>query len=175
MKRVLFSGMALLAMATLVAAGEPRSLRSILGSTLAGQKSEVLLPPPLSPVPDPLYSRSVQQTSQQVVVDPAAPVVSEPVTGTIIPTPEISLYTNVRYRAVRNIAPCAVPTIIQVADPCNKVTCCKNCVSIEVCAPPCDPSCVKVTRDGDKVCYDYGKYSIVARTVGNHIVVHYYD
>jgi hypothetical protein len=61
-----------------------------------------------------------------------------------------------------------------VVDPCDK--CCKRCVNVEVCAPPCAPCDVKVTRDGNRVRYEYaGGYAIVAHTVGDHIVVRYHD
>ena len=183
MKRAMFCGLSVALMAGVAFASDRSSLRSsvpaaVLGQpVLLGQPTEILLPPTLSPVPDPLYSPSVQQTSNQYSTPYAGSVTTAP--GTISPgypvvSQPIPLFSDVRYHAVRNISPCAVPTIIQVSDPCN-TNCCKTCVNVEVCVPPCDPKCVKVTRDGNKVRYDYGKYAVVAKTVGNHVVVHYYD
>lgn len=208
MRRMLFCGLSCALVVSAVAAGEGNSFRSPVAQAALGQAVElgqptvIDLPPPLpspatptlSPVPDPLYTPSLQQPSRsmplnqqpvdrhttryrggvqeavpyQGTVSPAYPV-------TVSPVQPVALFTDVRYHAVRNIAPCAVPTIIQVPDPCSKGSCCKTCVNVEICAPPCDPKLVKVTHDGDRVRYDYGKYAVVARTVGNHVVVHYHD
>jgi hypothetical protein len=165
MKRMMLCGLALMLTASISVAEEGRALRSLLAPALFGQSSLVPMPAPLSsvpspitPVPDPAYSSAS-----------GGPIIGQPV--------ELfsDVFSDVRFRAVRNISPDAVPTIIQVADPCNKTNCCKNCVYIQVCMPPCDPKCVKVSRDGDAVRYDYGKYAVVARSVGDHIVVRYHD
>lgn len=170
-KKMMFCGIALMFAASLCTAADGRSLRTVLAPALFGQAATITLPAPLSsaaavlqPTPDPAYS------SPAVVYDPSQPIPS----GTVIGQP-VELYRNVRYRAERNIACDAVPTIIQVADPCNKTNCCKNCVFIQVCMPPCEPKCVKCSRDGDAVRYDFGKYAVVARSVGDHVVVRYHD
>jgi len=221
MKKLLMTSMTLTLLASVATAEDGRSLRSALTSSLMpallGQSSNISLPPPLLPVPDPLYSGKIQQQSgtvqqqsgtvqqQSETVQPYSGTVQpysgtvqpysatvqpysgtvQPYSGTVQPYPAIiqpsgpvvglpvPLFSDVRFRATRNIAPCAVPTIIQVADPCDKY--CKRCVNIEVCAPPCNPKDVKVTRDGNRVRYDYGKYAIVAHTAGDHIVVRYHD
>lgn len=171
-------------------------------SVQLGSPTVIDLPPPLpspatptlSPVPDPLYMPSLQQPSpslqrsgplNQQPVDryttqyqggiPFQGSVSPGYPATTVSAQPVALFADVRYHAVRNIAPCAVPTIIQVPDPCSKSSCGKCCVNVEICAPPCDPKLVKVTRDGDRVRFDYGKYAVVAKTVGSHIVVHYHD
>lgn len=157
MKKTLFVISALSLMASLVVAAETRSLRSLLPSALTpgvlGQ------PTPIAPT-----------------TETPAPAPSTVVSETYVPVAQpAELFSDVRYHGRCNIAPCAVPTIIQVADPCSRHSCCKTYVNVEVCAPPCPPSCVKVTRDGHKVRYDFGEYAVVARTVGNHIVVRYID
>lgn len=168
MKRVLFCSLALLAVASVASAADSRAVRATLAPVLASQSGGIPMPMPLSPTPDPAYSApggAYIPNGDPVVISPGTPIMGQP----------LELFPDVRYRATRNISPCAVPTIIQVADPCNKDRCCRTCVNIQVCVPPCDPCNVKVTRDGGKVRYDYGKYAVVARTVGNHVVVHYED
>ncbi len=110
---------------------------------------------PVTPVPDPSY------------VLPATPSPAPVVVGA-----PIALYSNVRYRAERNIAPCAVSKIVSVADPCNPGC----CVNVEICVPPCECECVKVSKCGTKVKYDYGKYEVevTSRRTGV-VVVNYND
>ena len=178
MKKMLFGSLALAFLASIVAAGEGRVLRSSSISVtpvLAAQVSEIPLPAPLSPTPDPAYSGYSQPLNQY----PSSPYPgmgdSFGAQGYPVASQPIELFRDVRYHGSRNIAPCAVPTIIQVSDPCNRDRCCKTCVSVQVCVPPCDPQKIKVTRDGDRVRYDYGKYAVVVKTVGHHVVVHYQD
>ena len=157
MKNVFFSGLAVLLATSFVVAGESRIARSAVPAVspvLLGQVTDIPLPSPISPVPDPAYSSST-----------VYPISSQP----------LELFPDVRYRATRNIAPCAVPTIVQVPDPCNRDRCCKTCVNVQICVPPCEPCDIKVTRDGNRVRYCYGKYSVSIRTAGNHVVVHYED
>lgn len=85
--------------------------------------------------------------------------------------PAISLYTNVRVRDARNIHPCAVSRIVQVNDPCDK--CCK--VFVEICAPPCANETVRCFRNGNRIRFCYGKYSVDVITRRNDIVVNYND
>ncbi len=178
MKRTLLSSLSVALMATAVVAAEGRGLRTSLplslSPALVGQ-NEISIPP-LSPTPDPAYSAPGQYAPQGGLSSPAPYAVPAPITsGYVVPGAPVEVYQNVKYRAVRNIAPCAVPTIIQVPDPCNKDACCKTCVNVQVCVPPCEPSKVKVTRDGRNVKYDFGKYAVSVRSVGNHVVVHYED
>ena len=82
-----------------------------------------------------------------------------------------------RYRGERNIAPCAKPIIVQIPDPCAcKTACCPTpCVNVQICVPECGCPCVKVTRCGDKVCYDYGKYSVNVISARGRVIVDYND
>lgn len=71
--------------------------------------------------------------------------------------PSPVLFTDVKVRHPRKIHPCAVPTIVEVPDPCDP--CCT--VLVEICAPPCELHCVKPhgllkrqTR------FDYGEYKV---------------
>ena len=176
MKKFLFGCCSVALMASLVAAGESRSARSAfplsIAPALTGQVGGIPMPSQLSPTPDPIYSAPAQQpmNSPYSVNSPEMGYSEGPIVGS-----PVEIYKNVKYRGVRNIAPCAVPTIIQIPDPCNKHACCKSCVNVKVCVPPCDPENVKITRDGNKVRHDYGKYAVTVHSIGHHVVVHYED
>ncbi|MEK6259546.1 MAG: hypothetical protein AABP62_13090 [Planctomycetota bacterium] len=151
-------GMAVMANASNGAERQPVRLISLL------QKSPTLLtqvdlpmPAPLSQVPEVQYSG--------------------PVTGMPVMPATVELYQNVRYRAERNIAPCAVPIIVQVPDPCAcKTACCPTpCVNVQICVPECGCPCVKVTRCGDRVCFDYGKYEVIVTSGRGRVCVDYRD
>jgi hypothetical protein len=178
MKRTLVIGFSLAMLATAMDAAESRSMRSTLpmsvGPALTGQVNSIPLPPPLSPVPDPVYTEPAYSAPAQPMLNqyPSSGIVEY---DYILAPPTAVVYQNVKYRGTRNIAPCAVPTIVQVPDPCNKKACCKSCVNVEICVPPCDPRKVRVTHDGNKVRYDYGKYAVSVRSIGSHVVVHYED
>lgn len=90
-----------------------------------------------------------------------------------VPTGVVPLYDNVKYRAERNIAPCAVEKFVCVQDPCDP---CAQVV-VKICVPPCAAfERVKVTRNGRKVKYDYGKYAVEITSLHRGaIVVHYHD
>jgi hypothetical protein len=95
-----------------------------------------------------------------------APVYAEP------------LYDNVKYRDLRNIHPCAVEKIVSVPDPCQDPCdpCSKKCVSVKICVPPCDcPEKVKVTRNGNKIRYDYGQYAVDITSTRRGVIVDYDD
>ncbi len=100
---------------------------------------------------------------------PVPDAVSSPVV--VSPSAAVPLYTNVKYRDERNIAPCAVPTIVMVPDPCNDC----GCVAVQICVPPCETPCVKTKRCGHKVVYDYGKYSVEITSARGKVVVDYDD
>ncbi|ODA33561.1 hypothetical protein [Planctopirus hydrillae] len=116
-------------------------------------------PTALQPMADPAYD-----SMTTTVVSPGAAYVS---------TPSCVLYECVDYRRERNIAPCAVPKIVSIKDPCNPC----QCVCVKICVPPC--ACeeeVKVRRGGDKVIYDYGKYSVELTSSSRRgIIVTYHD
>lgn len=201
MKRTMLCGLGVVLAATIVSAGEGRAFRGALPFSMApslmGQSGSIPMPDSLTPVPDPEFNQttppayvpnrsstyspspySAPSTGSYVTPAPVqygvqSPTFSEP--GLVIAAPGAEIYQNVRYRAVRNIAPGAIPTIVQVPDPCSKDACCKTCVNVQICVPPCDPKRVRVSRDGNRVRYDFGKYAVSVRSAGNHVVVHYED
>jgi hypothetical protein len=80
------------------------------------------------------------------------------------------LFTDVKVRHPRKIHPCAVPTIVEVPDPCDP--CCT--VLVEICAPPCELRCVKPngllkrqTR------FDYGEYKVDIIPRGGRLIIDY--
>ena len=86
-------------------------------------------------------------------------------------SPVIELYTNVRVRDRKNVAPCAVSKIVQVNDPCDK--CCK--VFVEICVPPCACETVRCYRHGDRLRFCYGEYSVDVTSRRHDVVVNYND
>ncbi len=175
MKRTLLCGVCVALLATCVVAAEGRIVRTSVPTAFApillGQSGGIPMPDSLSPVPDPYYSQLNQYPTSPYSAQ--SPVMGG--SGYSISGSASEIYQNVRYRGERNISPCAVSTIIQVPDPCSKDACCKTCVNVQVCVPPCDPRHIKVTRDGNKVRYDYGKYAVVVRSTNRQVVVHYED
>jgi hypothetical protein len=129
-----------------IAAQRSSGVVATLGQPSFGQAAPT---PGLAPVPDQAY------------VTPSAPVTAAPV----------ALYCNVKYRDQRNIAPCAVSKIVQVPDPCNP--CC--CVNVEICVPPCACECVRVSKCGTRVTYNYGKYQVQVTSRHGRVVVDYDD
>ena len=100
----------------------------------------------------------------------------------------VELFKCVKYKDHDEIAPCAVPKIIQVLDPCaceDPCNCCeRKCVSIKICVPPpCECKCacecegeqVKVSKNGTRVRYDYGEYAVDVRVKEGYIEVDYQD
>lgn len=87
----------------------------------------------------------------------------------------VPLYTNVKYRAVRNIHPCAIPMVVQVPDPCDP--CCEACVNVKICVPPCDCPRIRCRRNGDRLIYDFGKYkvTITSAQARGIVLVDYHD
>ena len=134
--------------------GGPTPLSNLQGSDLP-------MPPPLSTVPEVQYSGPVGQ--MPMVTASAA----------------IELFPCVKYRDTRNIAPCAVPIVVQVPDPCvprGRSTCGpRPCVNVEICVPTCGCPKVCVTRHGNKTRYDYGKYAVDIVSLNGRVVVDYDD
>lgn len=140
-----------------VAAERPDRLTPVLGEAAVSQAT-----PTLRSDADVIYAPSTGGTT----VMPAPKMVT-PMTV----TPTLVLYSNVRVKDTKNIAPCAIPRIVQVADPCNP-----GClVNVEVCVPPCACECVKVSRCGTKVKLDYGKYEVEITSRRGQVVVDYDD
>ena len=97
-------------------------------------------------------------------------------------TDSVALFEHVKYKDHDEIAPCAVPKIIQVKDPCacpSECDCCNccepKCVSIKICVPPCACEHIKVNCDGDRIKYDYGEYAVDVRIKKGYIEVDYQD
>jgi len=99
------------------------------------------------------------------------------------------LYPRVKVEDRDHIHPCAVPTVVQVLDPCtvddhhglfhrHHVAACDacgpQCVYVEICAPPGCPK-VKVSRNGRKVKYDYGDYKVEVESKDGYVEVDYDD
>ena len=151
-------GMAVMATASNGAEPRPVRLISLLQNTptLLSQV-DLPMPAPLSPIPEIQYSG--------------------PVTAMPMMASTVEVYQNVRYRGERNIAPCAKPIIVQIPDPCAcKTACCPTpCVNVQICVPQCGCPCVKVTRCGDKVRYDYGKYAVNVISARGRVIVDYDD
>lgn len=127
---------------------------------LAQQGTDLPMPAPLSPIPEIQYSGPVGQL----------PVVT---------IANAELFPCVKVRSPRNIAPCAVPIIVQVPDPCtprDRCTCApRPCVNVQICVPSCGCPKVCVTRHGNKTRYDYGKYAVNVISMNGKIVVDYDD
>ena len=151
-------GMAVMATASNGAEPRPFRLISLLQNspTLLSQV-DLPMPAPLAPIPEIQYSG--------------------PVTAMPMMASTVEVYQNVRYRGERNIAPCAKPIIVQIPDPCAcKTACCPTpCVNVQICVPQCGCPCVKVTRCGDKVRYDYGKYAVNVISARGRVIVDYDD
>jgi hypothetical protein len=133
----------------------------------------------------PLVVRPVQETALQPIPEaqpgtPMPAVGAEPVPATAT---VVTLYPNVRYKDERNIAPCAVPQIVMVKDPCPPVcdpcnpcaTPPVQCVAVQICVPPCSPCPPKITckRCGEYVKYDFGKYRVEIRSKKGCVTVDY--
>lgn len=81
----------------------------------------------------------------------------------------VPLFTNVKIRTPRHIAPCAVPQIVQVPNPCSN--CCEP-VFVQICVPPCKSPCVTIKRSG-KITYDFGDYRVQVASRNGIVIVDY--
>ncbi|QDU43599.1 hypothetical protein Mal52_20750 [Symmachiella dynata] len=109
---------------------------------------------------------------------PAGPMEAYP--GGVVES--FSLFQCVKVKDPHHIHPCAVPTIIQIADPCPKKCCdpcgecCASpCVNVQICVPPCGCPKIKTRRNGHYVKYDYGKYRIEVTSRNGKVIVDYDD
>lgn len=122
-----------------------------------------------------------------VFAPPPAPGVGG---GTVVPTPEPAgghfvgggcCCPTTRYKDLDNIHPCAVPKVVCIVDPCwkpSKCGCCRpkpKCVQVKICVPPCGCASVKVSKDGRRVKYDYGKYAVELTSRNGKVTVDYDD
>jgi hypothetical protein len=85
--------------------------------------------------------------------------------------PMFPLYPKVRVIQPRNIAPCAVPKIVAVPDPCHPGA----CVFISICVPPGTCENVYTQAHADRVVFDYGKYAVKVTNRRGTLVVNYDD
>jgi hypothetical protein len=112
-------------------------------------------------------------------VAPAATAGAEPVPAASCSAP---LFNCVRVKDVCNIAPCAVPMVVMVKDPCWRCDPCNPCaappcVAVQVCVPPCSecPPRICCRGDGEYVSYDYGKYRVEITSRRGVVTVDYDD
>ncbi len=146
MKKVLFLGFLAILCAEL-SAREPLRVRASEQLALASE-------PTLLPIPE----------QQGTPVAYSEYVVEQPVQV-------IQLYQNVRVRDLKNVHPCAVRKIVSVPDPRDK--CCRVC--IEICVPPCENESVRCFRNGDRIRFCYGQYSVDVVSRRRDVVVNYND
>lgn len=112
---------------------------------------------------------------------PAGPHASpDPVASAPVYSAPVELFHCVKYKDHDEMAPCAVPCIIKIKDPCacnDPCNCCgPKCVNVKICVPPCGcPPRVKSNRDGTRVRYDYGEYAVDVRVKKGYIEVDYQD
>jgi hypothetical protein len=93
----------------------------------------------------------------------------------------VQLFQCVKYKDTHHIAPCAVPKLVKIVDPCWKpdpCSCCPQCppcVYVKICVPPCGCERVKVSRNCHKVRYSYGKYAVDVVSRNGKVYVDYDD
>lgn len=137
----------------------------------------------------------VAHTGATFAPTPIAPAPAPGAGGTVAPAPVATggcgpVFQCVKVEDRHNIHPCAVPKMICIVDPCwrpDPCSCCQTptCVQVQICVPPCSPcDCrcghnqypkVKVSKDGRKVYYDYGKYGVKIESKKGRIIVNYDD
>jgi hypothetical protein len=145
------------------------------------------------PRPQLLSMNDVQLTTQTVSLQEGtyptlAPGVQVPPAPAGGPAPPIvvgpapvQLFHCVKVEDPDHIAPCAVPKLVKIVDPCWKpdpCSCCVQCppcVYVKICVPPCGCAKVKVSREGRRVKYDYGKYSVEVTSKNGKVYVDYDD
>jgi hypothetical protein len=148
---------------------------------------------PVGPAPGPAYYPSAGPVPY--------PVEGHPYAGPVYPVdPALGvdgypLYHRVEYEDLDHIHPCAVPTVVQVLDPCTEEDdhhCClfghhrhhggcdacqacgPRCVLVKICVPPGCPK-IKVSDKGRKVKYDYGDYKVEIESEDGVVSVDYDD
>lgn len=157
-------------LALLVLAGAPALADNYPNAAIGGQ---LILPGAVAQdnsLP-PLPGTEPAESDYIVPIEPRPELVPVPYT----PAPTVELYRNVRYRDERKISPCAVPMIVMVPDPCiDRCDPCveRRCVAVKVCVPDCEP-CIKVSRDGYRVKYDFGKYAVTLTSARGRVLVDY--
>lgn len=159
----------------LAQAGPKLGTGVVLGQAAPPANQPVPMPAPGLNVPPaaPSYSPAPGAFAQSPVPMPAAPapVGMQPIAA----APSAELYSCVKYRDVRKIHCNAVPMVVMVKDPCSVCDpCCPpKCVAVQICVPPCDCGNICCSRDGNKVCYNYGKCKVEITTTRRGITVDY--
>jgi hypothetical protein len=153
---------------------QPRTILLTSGTALMSEADPFPAPPPapaiegtVPPGPTPLSMSPVPSAGPAAAGGPP-----------IAMAPGLALYPRVKYHDRRHIAPCAVPMVVAVRDPCAKRDpCCAcgppSCVLVEICVPPCGCPKVCTKHDGAKVRYDYGRYAVNITSRHGVIVVDY--
>lgn len=143
------------------------------------QYSPVPTPDPSIP-PAPGMIHRVPPAPMGAIVVPGQPQQLAPIPATIEPGHIIcdasaggylTLYPKVRVVQSRKIAPCAVPKIVSVPDPCDP---CKV-VFIEICVPPCACEHVECSPRKNRTVFNYGKYAVNVTERHGMLVVNYDD
>lgn len=123
----------------------------------------------------------IQATEADGLLPPSP---GEAVGAGAVPVPvvecQVPLYKCVKYRDERKIAPCAVPMVVMVKDPCWRDDPCDpcdapRCVAVKICVPPCSecPPRISCRCGGAVVRYDFGKYAVDIRSQRGVVVVDY--
>jgi hypothetical protein len=127
--------------------------------------------PNLTPIPEtghppvPGYlPGQIPMTSGAIITQPC--IVCDAAMGPMFP-----LYPKVRVIQPRNIAPCAVPKIVAVPDPCQPC----GCVFISICVPAGACENVYTQPHAERVVFDYGKYAVKVTNRRGTLVVNYDD
>jgi hypothetical protein len=117
------------------------------------------------------------QDAQPIAPMPEPGMAPQPANGAAVP-----LFHCVKYKDEKNIAPCAVPMVVTVKDPCpqccDPCNCCApKCVAVQICVPPCTCCPPKVTckNGGEYVKYDFGKYRVEITSRKGVVTVDYDD
>lgn len=169
---VLAAAFAVMTTASLASAAKVRTKR-VMPKLLAYDKTKFVSvkhaahyqPPPPAP-----------GSGSQLTPVPAGPQ------GDVVPHGAMPLYHNVKVEDPDHIHPCAVPKVVRIVDPCwkpDRCGCCApaapRCVYVKICVPPCACERVKVSKNGRKVKYDYGDYSVELKSKDGCIEVDYDD
>lgn len=137
-----------------------KTLLSLLGLCVAAISSAAFAQD-MMPIPDQHFS---------------PPVYEE---GAFVESCAEPLFTNVKYKDLDEMSPCAQPKIIAVKNPCLSKhgcnTCEPQCVYIQICVPTCGCELISCKRNGDRIRYDYGEYAVSVRVKKGYIEVDYQD
>lgn len=148
-------------------------------ASLCGAREPLPAPPSFDVPTGPVFYQP-EPTPADIAVPLAvapspAPVVVDYAPGTILHEAPISLYHRVRYVQTRNMHPCANPMVVAVQNPDRRDAHCCPCVYVEICVPPCDPTCIKCNRSGNRVSYEFGNHYAVNLISRNGVVIVNYD